>query len=830
MNQFAIELPALLTASLTLALSAAVAWLALAWLRPAGHRIYRLVWLAVLINGIMLARIPIDLPVLDAESSSNMAGIFGEPVVVKETFDSPQGVESAPEISSSTQRSTQLETGQWPVTSQTVSPGVVPAHRHSLNLFSWLGWIWMFGFVVAVSYLSFNYIRFLIQVLSAREAPPDWTRQCRQLCEVTGLRRPVSLIVHERLGPALILTPIGYRLIVPQRLWSQMSGGQRAAVLRHEIEHYRRGDILTSLFAFVVASIHWFNPFAWMAVCKLNLAAEWACDSAAASTRTERSHFARALLSICTANTNDLVGVHGIGSSDLKLRIQRILGQSTTNTRWGGAALTTLAMIIVLSGWINLRLITASSLAATNHVATIRDEAELESNIKALAQQLSRDGELNRKFYELTQSPTGLIAIGNSVTDVENEMRNEASQQVVPEFFETQVDDQFHRHFAQEVAEAQTDIASLRSALSEIRDQHTGQTDADKLFRRFIESENAAAVLYFSELRKQMRPGQQVLMQHLGRFLAKRTDGKLIVRESAKAPLMEKLKRYESADEHTEFLRSELHLLAEELLEKDELHRKLKQRLRSSRGVGFVLAMALDGEMPLADRITHYLQELDHFFADAPDGLVINEEARDHLVDAMAEMDGHVARMEMLREPILAIVNEIDDANGEAERTVKKFLQTETGLAALSMRIDVDPTGIAGIAEKIKAEIFQETDSGWVVREDRQEEISQFSREMLRANRNLRRQLRMVDNRTATVDRAKIGKLLDSTESKLMLLEKVKEFTEQRRFDAWPIWLQQHFQMVAGKYHVRPEAEELVNHLMQESKEIQRELANDDFQ
>ena len=832
MNEFTIELPVLLTASLTLSVSATVAWLALAWCKPAGHKIYRLVWFAVLINGVMLARVSVDLPVLNPKSSNDVASMFGEPIIneiaIAERDIQTKSVNTEPQIAGSIG-----EPHFDKIEAQYVSAVSLPTEsktkKGSFNLFQSMSWIWFTGFIVVLAFLTINYIKLLLFVSSAKAAPLRWSRQCAQICREVGLRNSVAVLVHERLGPALMLTPVGYRIVVPRQLWSEMANEQRSAVLRHEIEHYRRGDILTSLFAFFVAAVHWFNPFAWMAVGKLNLAAEWACDAAAVSSQEQQSHFARALLSISTSNTKYLIGGHGIGSSDLKLRIQRILGKPADHSKWGRAALSTLTLIILLSGWINLRLITESTHAASNEVTVVRDEAELEANIKELTKQLSRDGELNESFFQLTQTSSGLIAIGNSVAEVENELRNEASKQVVPEFFQTQVDRAFRSQLSKEVVKAKTDIANLKKALSEIKEQHSGMTDADKLFRRFTESKNAATVLYFSELREQMQPNQQMLMQHLGRFLAKRNDGKLIVRESAKGPLLEKLNRYKSADEQVEFLRSELQLLADELMAKDELHEKLKKRLQSSRGVGFVLAMAFDGETPLNDRITQYLQELEYFFEDAPDGLVINEEAREHLIQGMAEMDRNVARMEVLKGPLLALAKEIDDQNGAAEKSIKKFMQSEAGLAAISMRIDIDPNRISGMTDRIKSEILEETDGGWAVRADRFEEVSNFSKRMLRASRNLRRQLRIVDHRTASVPQEKLGKLFESTEAKMILVEKVKEFMQSRSFDAWPTWLEQHFEMIGDKFHVRNEAREMVEYLMKESEAIQRELANDDF-
>ena len=831
MNEFAIELPTLLTASATLGVSAVVAWTALAWLKPSSHKIYWLVWLAVLVNGVILVRYPVDLPLLGPDSEQHFGSLLGSADSTDMTLEIPVEPRTNGEVVSSTSHAEMAKISSSavnpvPEIESPVRPKAALAH---FDLTQFLHWIWLSGFLIVLGYFAIGYLQFLRLFGTARNAPENWSQQVEQVSNGVGCSKPLPLLVHENLGPCLVLAPQGYRIVVPEMLWSKLNRDQRSAILKHEIAHYRRADILVSLFGYLVAAMHWFNPLAWIAVGKLNLAAEWACDSAAAVREEDHSSYARALLCMSTARAEYLVGAHGIGSSDLKGRIQRLLVDRKQGTGVGSWALYSLAVMILLCSWINLRLIAPAAFASAATLSVRQDEAELEANIDALAGKLSQDDKLTQKFHRLTQSRAGMIAIGNSVENVENQMRQEASKNVVPEFFETNVNPEFHRGMAREVAVARQDIASLQTALDEIRTRLIGKSDADKLFQRFLKNESAAFVLYFAEMRKQMRPGQKMLMQRLGRFLAKRNDGKFIVRESAKAPLVEKLKRFESADEQIEFLKKEMSLLADELVEKDALHKKLKQRMASSRGAGFVLAHAFERSDPLENQITNYLNELENFFEDMPEGLVIHEEAREQLIQAMDEMDQMVAKMEKLKGPILKIVSSIDAAVGPPEAMVKNFLESDAGLAILSMQIDVNPSDSAGIAQRIKSEILQETDSGLLVREDRQEEVSEFSKELLRANRNLRRQLRIVDSRTKGLPKEKLGNLLDSKESKLILVEKVQQYIQQKNFDAWPIWVEENFRQQDGKYVLRSQAEELVNQLLQEQKEIQLELSNDDF-
>ena len=50
-------------------------------------------------------------------------------------------------------------------------------------------------------------------------------------------------------------------------------------------------------------------------------------------------------------------------------------------------------------------------------------------------------------------------------------------------------------------------------------------------------------------------------MEFLGKFLAPREDGKLLVRESAKSRLIPQLKKYDDADKYISILKSELNML-----------------------------------------------------------------------------------------------------------------------------------------------------------------------------------------------------------------------------------------------------------------------------
>ena len=52
------------------------------------------------------------------------------------------------------------------------------------------------------------------------------------------------------------------RLILPDRAYTKE---MLENILRHELTHYRRRDVLCKWAAALTGCIHWFNPFVWIA-------------------------------------------------------------------------------------------------------------------------------------------------------------------------------------------------------------------------------------------------------------------------------------------------------------------------------------------------------------------------------------------------------------------------------------------------------------------------------------------------------------------------------------------------------------------------------------
>ena len=124
---------------------------------------------------------------------------------------------------------------------------------------------------------------------------------------VTGLFRPTLLLPHERYG----LSKLRY-------------------ILRHELCHLKRHDMLLKLVLLAANAMHWFDPVVYLMLRQADEDIELACDSAATDDldRAERAAYSRTLLAAVQSNVRALPATTCFGSTveRLKRRITNVLG------------------------------------------------------------------------------------------------------------------------------------------------------------------------------------------------------------------------------------------------------------------------------------------------------------------------------------------------------------------------------------------------------------------------------------------------------------------------------------------------------------------------
>ncbi|CAN5130266.1 hypothetical protein BH11PSE2_BH11PSE2_11410 [soil metagenome] len=199
--------------------------------------------------------------------------------------------------------------------------------------FDWRGAalaIWLIGAAIALLHLAVTHCSAI-------------RRLGRMTREGQGLVRTESSAI----GPA-VMGLFSPRIIVPADFEARFDADERKVVLAHEQAHLTGGHLAAKTAAQVLARLNWFNPLAHLAVAKLAVDQELACDeSVIESHPSERKSYARALLKT-QADFALPLGCYWPSRSArlLKARVRLVSGEAKgARARAAGLAIVALAAI-----------------------------------------------------------------------------------------------------------------------------------------------------------------------------------------------------------------------------------------------------------------------------------------------------------------------------------------------------------------------------------------------------------------------------------------------------------------------------------------------------
>ena len=164
--------------------------------------------------------------------------------------------------------------------------------------------IWLFGIMALLAYSVISLI-----LLS------------RRLASSMPLRDNIYLADH-------IDTPFVIGLLRPKiYLPSTLSEREQEYIILHEQYHIRRFDHIAKMLAFVVLSIHWFNPLVWLAFVLSGKDMEMSCDEAVIKKLGDniRTDYSASLLSLATGRRIIAGTPLAFGEGDTKDRIKNLL-------------------------------------------------------------------------------------------------------------------------------------------------------------------------------------------------------------------------------------------------------------------------------------------------------------------------------------------------------------------------------------------------------------------------------------------------------------------------------------------------------------------------
>lgn len=864
-----------ITASLMLTGSAILAAIALKVVRIKTPRLRQFLLLAVLLQGMMLFRVPVKLPWLHqgpadvVMADDPMVNVFNEvhyggvptdesgkrddalpPFILPNAHGSPDLVDRGPT------RHVKDDLSQALAFSSIFGSGNVKSLIYSVAL------VWLVGFAFVVLRSCFLYVRLCRLVGRLPTAPSAWNAEWKDLCKRKNQQTP-TMLVSETAGPMLVRRLDGYALVVPTGFWEQLSASQRRGVLLHELAHLCRRDVWRQVFIRAIASLHWWNPAAWWSVKRYEESTEWACDefltkNDPVAARGLATSLVRLLEFSESTALNSIPAVRGIGvqsmaAPPLTERVKRLLQPAPS----GDSTMKRLLFGSLAAGLLTISAVQFQLVAAPPEKTSLNDNGNqgddlavlsptVTKQLSTLQQRLDHGDEATRLLAELLASDPGQIAFAGALDQLTDRHRDEAKADAIPRFVA--------KHFRadangkltilpeysdlpqQWIARSEKlgdALGRLSEKMSSIADRIQSSDEADLMAKRMLTHEYAALVITLEEFDGQVDPTDRVLAEAFEDLLVKRGDQMIVVPTLGRDE-RKKIERFERATEIFQRLEQELKDYGEEFATPDERHERLVAAMATTPFVALIAIDVSEDDHPsAASAVEEVFEHLEHASRDTPGGLVIREErAWEHLEQVLERAERATDRLVDAEISLRKVAVTLDPEDPMTKRLAK---QLEHGVLKYHLAAEV-PYAELDLAEQIEemlSNVMEPVENnGLKVREDVADHVMERASELLSGCRRIRRYIRQIDTFVEKVDDPQFSSRLGPS-GRLVLLSDIRDAVERESVDAMSLLEKELFQKSDdgpdAKLTIRPDRTHVVRDLAKRVEELKAEMASDDF-
>lgn len=288
-----------------------------------GYSWHYYIWLCVLFVMLMPVRFSVN--------------TMPTPNIATQTVQTQQ--ETVSEQPETTENIVQTAPAQKP---QLLQKATVIWDRIIYNRMNILAYLWLIGAMALMLLNVVRYVRLNIKIRKTGEVI-----SCPETRAYTD--RKINVRVWENVASPFITGIFRPMLILPK---TELSEEQLHNILRHEMTHFKRHDILYKWFAEFVKCVHWFNPTSWYVSKQIAAECEISCDMSVTKNMSgseEMSYVSTILSLIPTGKSKQLPLTTQMASSKKFLKRRFIMIKNKKTTSRFMSVLSAVIAVIMLS-------------------------------------------------------------------------------------------------------------------------------------------------------------------------------------------------------------------------------------------------------------------------------------------------------------------------------------------------------------------------------------------------------------------------------------------------------------------------------------------------
>lgn len=226
------------------------------------------------------------------------------------------------------------------------------------GVFKIISCIWAIGFVIS----SLLLLRFALMLKRKTKGIREYVHHeildlVNECKNKLNIKSRIPVYVYDEFKSPCIIGIIKPKIYIPKYVLSIEDDKQLSHVFLHELVHYKRKHLIYNCLSIISLTIHWYNPFVWIAVKQMRLYREYDCDACVLELlrEDENTDYGMTLLTLSRMLLNkgnySQVPVFFETNNQIKNRIWMIKGfkkgsyKMTVKTILGG----TIAAIVILT-------------------------------------------------------------------------------------------------------------------------------------------------------------------------------------------------------------------------------------------------------------------------------------------------------------------------------------------------------------------------------------------------------------------------------------------------------------------------------------------------